>query len=64
MADKIYRPSKTLDRDVYGDDVEKLIKTNRYTSCLSNAENVCTVLLVNVPCVGPQVPARPWVFWG
>lgn len=30
LADKIYRPSKTVDKDVYGDDVEKLIKTNRY----------------------------------
>lgn len=29
-ADKIYRPSKNLDKDIYGDDVEKLIKTNKY----------------------------------
>lgn len=28
-ADKIYRPSKNLDKDIYGDDVEKLIKTNK-----------------------------------
>lgn len=28
-ADKIYRPSKNLDKDLYGDDLEKLIKTNR-----------------------------------
>ena len=28
-AEKIYRPSKTMDRDIYGDDVEKLIKTSR-----------------------------------
>lgn len=30
LADKIYRPSKTVDKDVYGDDVEKLIRTNRF----------------------------------
>ena len=29
MADKIYRPSKALDKDIYGDDVEKLIKTSK-----------------------------------
>lgn len=29
LADKIYRPSKTVDKDL-GDDMEKLIKTNRY----------------------------------
>jgi SNW domain-containing protein 1 len=29
----IYRPSRNLDKDVYGDDLEKLIKTNRYFSC-------------------------------
>ena len=29
-AEKIYRPSKNTDKDVYGDDVEKLIKTNKY----------------------------------
>ena len=28
MADKIYRPSKAMDKDIYGDDVEKLIKTS------------------------------------
>ena len=26
----IYRPSRNLDKDVYGDDLDKLIKTNRY----------------------------------
>lgn len=30
LAEKIYRPGKTVDKDVYGDDVEKLIKTSRY----------------------------------
>ena len=29
MAEKIYRPSKTMDKDIYGDDVEKLIKTSK-----------------------------------
>ena len=29
-AEKIYRPSKTMDKDIYGDDVEKLIKTSRF----------------------------------
>ena len=29
MADKIYRPSKAMDKDIYGDDVEKLIKTSK-----------------------------------
>jgi hypothetical protein len=29
----IYRPSRNLDKDVYGDDLDKLIKTNRYSSC-------------------------------
>jgi len=29
----IYRPSRNLDKDVYGDDLDKLIKTNRYYSC-------------------------------
>lgn len=30
LAEKVYRPSKTVDKDVYGDDVEKLIKTSRF----------------------------------
>ena len=30
MADKIYRPSKAMDKDIYGDDVEKLIKTSKW----------------------------------
>jgi SNW domain-containing protein 1 len=29
-ADKIYRPSRNVDKELYGDDVEKLIKTNKY----------------------------------
>ncbi|NXL56690.1 SNW1 protein, partial [Chordeiles acutipennis] len=30
MAQNIYRPSKNLDKDVYGDDLEARIKTNRF----------------------------------
>ncbi|KAL5463727.1 hypothetical protein EMCRGX_G032653 [Ephydatia muelleri] len=29
-ADHVYRPSKTIDKDIYGDDVEKLINTSRF----------------------------------
>ena len=29
IATSIYRPSKNIDNDVYGDDLDKLIKTNR-----------------------------------
>jgi hypothetical protein len=29
----IYRPSRNLDKDVYGDDLDKLIRTNRYYFC-------------------------------
>ena len=28
-ANAIYRPSKNVDRDVYGDDLEKLVQSNR-----------------------------------
>jgi len=28
-AQSIYRPSRNVDKEVYGDDVEKLIKTSR-----------------------------------
>ncbi|XP_076777663.1 SNW domain-containing protein 1-like [Arvicanthis niloticus] len=30
MAQSIYKPSKTLDKDMYGDDLETRIKTNRF----------------------------------
>ena len=30
MVQNIYRPSKNLDKDMYGDDLEARIKTNRY----------------------------------
>ncbi|KAH0516289.1 SNW domain-containing protein 1 [Microtus ochrogaster] len=30
MAQSIYRPSKNLDKDMYGDDLETRIKTNRF----------------------------------
>lgn len=29
LGEKIYRPGKNLDKDIYGDDVEKLIKSSR-----------------------------------
>ena len=29
MAQNIYRPSKNVDKDMYGDDLEARIKTNR-----------------------------------
>ncbi|KFV76890.1 SNW domain-containing protein 1, partial [Dryobates pubescens] len=32
MAQNIYRPSKNLDKDMYGDDLETRIKTNRFVS--------------------------------
>ena len=28
-ASAVYRPSKNLDKDIYGDDIEQLIKTSR-----------------------------------
>lgn len=31
----IYRPSKNIDKDTYGDDLEKLVKTNRYLYLIS-----------------------------
>lgn len=30
IANSIYRPSKNTDNDLYGDDLDQLIKTNRY----------------------------------
>ncbi|XP_013398400.1 SNW domain-containing protein 1-like [Lingula anatina] len=30
IAGSIYRPSKNLDKDIYGDDLDKLINTNRF----------------------------------
>jgi len=29
LAGNLYRPSKNLEKDVYGDDLDKLIKANR-----------------------------------
>lgn len=29
LGQHLYRPSRNVDKDVYGDDLEKLIKTNR-----------------------------------
>ena len=33
-ASNIYRPSKNVDKDVYGDDIEKLVRTDRCGSSL------------------------------
>lgn len=30
LANHLYRPSKNIDKDVYGEDLEKLVKTDRY----------------------------------
>ena len=29
-ASNIYRPTKNIDKDVYGDDLEKLVRTDRW----------------------------------
>ena len=29
-ANAVYKPSKNLDKDLYGDDVEKIVKTSRF----------------------------------
>lgn len=29
MANHLYRPSRNVDKDVYGEDLEKIVKTNR-----------------------------------
>lgn len=29
-ADKVYRPSRNMDKDIYGDDVDKLMKTSKF----------------------------------
>ena len=48
-ADHIYRPSKTADSDVYGDDVEKLIKANRSEWGTHTHTNVC--MLSSIVCM-------------
>ena len=30
IGNAIYRPSKNVDKDIYGEDLDKLISTNRY----------------------------------
>ncbi|KAK9872575.1 hypothetical protein WA026_018707 [Henosepilachna vigintioctopunctata] len=30
LANHLYRPSKNIDKDVYGDDLEKIVKSNRF----------------------------------
>ena len=41
LAEKIYRPGKNVDKDIYGDDVEKLIKSNRCVLCVCVCMCVC-----------------------
>jgi len=37
LAGSLYRPSKNLEKDVYGDDLDKLIKANR---CVTVTDSV------------------------
>jgi len=40
LAGNLYRPSKNLEKDVYGDDIDKLIKANRCVYvCLMSVSN-------------------------
>ncbi len=48
LAEKIYRPGKAVDKDVYGDDVEKLIKTNRCSKTYYNDYFLCCHYFVTV----------------
>lgn len=32
LANNIYRPSKNVDKDLYGDDLDKIMKSNRSES--------------------------------
>lgn len=32
IANNIYRPSKNVDKEMYGDDLETIMKSNRYTA--------------------------------
>lgn len=34
IANNIYRPSKNVDKEMYGGDLETIMKSNRYTCCL------------------------------
>lgn len=33
LGQHLYRPSKNVDKDIYGDDLEKIVRTNRYIVC-------------------------------
>lgn len=50
LGQHLYRPSKNVDKEVYGDDLDTLIKTNRlvlnigYRFVLKNIFHVCTSL--------------------
>lgn len=43
LAQHIYRPGKNVDKEVYGDDIEKIIKTNRYVAFYSFLTAGCTI---------------------
>ena len=47
-ASHIYRPSRNKDRDTYGDDLDELIKTNRFDAFFLHAFIVDLIL-----CFGP-----------
>ena len=50
LASNIYRPSKNLDKDIYGDDLDKLIKgaSGRRVSILEQSLNNCMFMLKHV----------------
>ena len=41
LAGNLYRPSKNVEKDVYGDDLDKLIKANRFV-CVWDSESTET----------------------
>ena len=49
IGNSIYRPSKNVDKDVYGDDLDKLIKgsNNRLDMYLEVCFGVCRLSVVN-----------------
>ena len=45
-ASAVYRPSKNLDKDIYGDDLDSLVKTKRFVLLLSRHANSCVHILI------------------
>lgn len=39
-ASAVYRPSKNLDKDIYGDDLDSLVKTKRFVLLLNSYVNM------------------------